>query len=54
MDKAQFKAMMDEYLADRAQEEPATWSAEERAWAESLGLVKGDATGAKHYNTYPT
>jgi hypothetical protein len=54
MTKEQFKEMMDDYLADRAQQEPATWSAEERAWAEGLGLIKGDGTGAKHYKSFAT
>ena len=54
MTKEQFKEMMDGYLADRAQEEPATWSAEERAWAEGLGFIKGDETGAKHYKSFAT
>lgn len=54
MTKEQFKIMMDEYLNDRAQEEPAAWSAEERAWAEGLELIKGDQFGAKHYKSFAT
>lgn len=49
-----FKIMMDTYLANREQEEPSTWSAEEREWAENIGFIKGDETGAKHYKSFAT
>lgn len=45
----QFNTMMNNWIAAQAELDPGTWSANERAWAESTGLVKGDEKGRKLY-----
>ena len=30
-------------------QKPSDWSEEERAWAEGVGLIKGDGSGGKQY-----
>ena len=50
----QFVAWMDRYLAQRAQEPPAAWSAEARAWAEEAGIVRGDGAGQMRYRSFVT
>ena len=54
MTQEQFNAMMDTYLAERAKQEPGGWSADDRAWAESAGIIQGDADGAKRYKSFIT
>ena len=50
----QFNTMMDTYLAERAKQEPSSWSADDRTWAESAGIIQGDADGAKRYKSFIT
>lgn len=50
----QFDAMMNHWLERRANEGAADFSAEARAWAESTGLILGDATGRKQYRSFCT
>ena len=54
MTQEQFNKMMDAYLAERAKQEPGSWSADDRAWAESAGIIQGDAGGAKRYKSFIT
>lgn len=54
MDKETFAKHMNEYLADLEAQGPASWSAAERAWAEKIGLIKGDDKGRKKYKAFPT
>ena len=46
--------MIEDYLARLAQQEPSDWSAEERAWCEDNGLIKGDENGDKQYKMFVT
>ena len=50
----QFNEMMENYLKDLTAQEPSNWSAEERAWGESVGLIKGDSNGQKQYKAFCT
>lgn len=50
----QFNAMMNTYLTQLAEKDAAEWSAEEREWAESNGLIQGDGTGRKQYKAFCT
>ena len=50
----QFDQMMDQYLKAQAKKDPDAWSAPARAWAESRGIVSGDASGSKRYKALPT
>lgn len=45
----QFNKMMEVYLKEVSKQAPSTWSESAREWAENIGLVKGDNTGAKAY-----
>ena len=54
MTQAQFDAMMEDYLNRLAQQEPSDWSAEERAWCEDNGLIKGDENWDKQYKMFVT
>ena len=54
MTQEQFNDMMDEYLKRLAQKEPSDWSRDAREWAESSGLIKGDAEGNKQYKGFVT
>ena len=54
MTQEQFNKMMDAYLTERAKQEPGSWSAEDRKWAESAGIIQGDADGAKRYKSFIT
>lgn len=51
MTQDQFNKMMGTYLEQLAAQEPGDWSAEDRQWAEKLGLVKGNDDGDKAYKT---
>ena len=46
--------MMDTYLAQLAKQDPSDWSQDAREWAESSGLIKGDAEGNKQYKGFVT
>ncbi len=50
----EFGAMMDKYLAGRAERAPAAWSEAARAWAEESGLIRGDGKGAMRYGAFVT
>lgn len=54
MTQEQFNKMMENYLAERAKQEPGSWSADDRKWAESNGIIQGDADGAKRYKSFIT
>lgn len=54
MTQDQFNTMMDTWIAQQAEKDPGTWSATERTWAESTGLVKGDEKGRKLYKKFLT
>lgn len=54
MTQQQFDAMMENYLKRLAQQTPAGWSAEARAWAEKNGLIAGDEAGNKQYRSFLT
>ena len=45
----QFNEMMNTWLLEQAKLNPSAWSANERNWAETKGLVKGDQNGRKMY-----
>ena len=49
MTQEKFNQMMDNWIAEQASKDPATWSAEARAWAEGAGLVAGNEKGQKMY-----
>ncbi len=50
----QFDAMMEAYLNKLRSRPPAAWSGEARAWAERIGLIRGDETGNKQYAAFLT
>lgn len=54
MTQDQFNKMMDTYLNQLAQQEPGDWSAEQRQWAESIGLIAGDGRGKMQYKMFTT
>lgn len=43
-----FAAQMARYLEILAQQPPADWSEEARAWAEGAGILQGDGTGMRY------
>ena len=53
MTQEKFDAMMDDYLARRAQWPPSAWSEAARLWAQEAGLVAGDEGGAR-YRSFAT
>ena len=50
----QFDTLMAAWLAEQAKLPPAEWSAEERAWAEETGLLRGDEQGNLAYRSFVT
>lgn len=50
----EFDAMMKTYLQRQYKTPPADWSGEARAWAERIGLIRGDETGNKLYGAFLT
>lgn len=54
MTQDQFDAMMDNWLARRAELAPSDWSKDARAWAEGKGLVQGDDKDRMGYQTLMT
>ena len=54
MTQERFNEMMTEYLKTLAVEKPGDWSKDARNWAESNGIIKGDANGNKMYKKFLT
>lgn len=54
MTQDQFDEMMETWLARRAAEPASGWSAKERAWAEQMGLIRGDGAGNMNYKSFCT
>lgn len=54
MTQEQFNIMMDAWLAQRAAQAPSGWSADERAWVELMGLIRGDDEANMHYKSFCT
>lgn len=54
MTQEQFNQMMNNWIAEQANLDPSSWSAEYRTWAEKNGLVSGDDKGRKMYKKYIT
>ena len=54
MTQETFNKMMDNYLAQLAEQPPSTWSAEARNWAEENGLLQGDDMGNLQYKSFCT
>ena len=54
MTQEKFNEMMNVYLTQLAQKEPAAWSADARAWCEANGIINGDSSGNKMYKKYLT
>ena len=54
MTQQEFNERMETYLKTLAQQQPAHWSAEARAWAEKTGLIAGDETGNRQYRSFLT
>ena len=54
MTQQEFNERMETYLKTLAQQQPAHWSAEARAWAEAAGLIAGDETGNRQYRSFLT
>lgn len=54
MTQQQFDEMMERWLERRADQAPGAFSAEARAWAESMGLIQGDLAGRKQYRSFCT
>ena len=54
MTQQEFNERIEAYFRSLAQREPASWSAEARAWAEQAGLIAGDETGNKQYKSFLT
>lgn len=50
----QFNSMMNTWIAEQADKDPGTWSANERAWAEGKNLINGDTKGRKMYRKFIT
>jgi hypothetical protein len=53
----QFNEMMAVYLKQLSEKPDSNWGAEweeARAWAESNGLIKGDGSGNKQYQSFTT
>ena len=54
MTQEQFDAMMEDYLRRLSEQEPESWSAEAREWAEDNGIIRGDEHGNKQYRSFCT
>lgn len=54
MTQETFNKMMDNYLAQLAEQPPSPWSAEARNWAEENGLIQGDDKGSLQYKSFCT
>jgi hypothetical protein len=53
-DQKKFNKMMDNWLKERAEMKPSKWSAADREWAESNGIIAGDTDGNKRYKSFIT
>lgn len=54
MTQEQFNTMLDAWLTQRAALAPSDWSAEQRAWVEEQGLIRGDGDGNMSYKAFCT
>ncbi len=54
MTQEQFHQMMNTWLTSRAELTPDAWSAGDRQWAESAGIIQGDENGNKKYKSFVT
>ena len=54
MTQEQFNTMMEQWLEARGALKPADWSEQDRKWAESNGIIQGDAKGQKRYKSFVT
>ena len=54
MTQERFNEMMNEYLKTLASEQPSSWSAKERLWAEKKGLINGDGKGNRMWKKFIT
>ena len=54
MTQEKFNELMNNYLSELAKKDPASWSANERLWAESNKIIKGDENGDMKYKSYCT
>jgi hypothetical protein len=50
----QFDTMLENWLNRQEDKAPADWSAAQREWAESNGIIAGDGTGKKMYRAFCT
>lgn len=50
----EFNTMMNTWIAEQAEKDASSWSAEARTWAEKNGLISGDAKGRKLYKKFLT
>jgi len=50
----EFNEMLDNYLAQRAEDKPSEWSEDARKWAESNNIIIGDENGNKKYESFIT
>ncbi|MBR7082323.1 MAG: M15 family metallopeptidase [Oscillospiraceae bacterium] len=49
-----FREYMERYLSERAHMPPSAWSAEDRAWAEENGIIRGEGDGEMQYKSFCT
>lgn len=54
MTQEKFNEMMNDWLTRRAALAPSAWSETERAWAEQMGLIRGDGKGNMAYKSFCT
>lgn len=54
MTQEEFNKKAEAWLESRKSVDPGTWSAEQREWAESSGLIAGDEKGRKMYKSFLT
>ena len=54
MTQEQFNQMMNNYLAELAQQPPSDWSEQDRKFCETNGIIKGDTNGDKRYKSFVT
>lgn len=54
MTQEMFDGMMEQWLKRRGSQAPSAWSEAERAWAEQMGLLRGDGSGAMAYKSFCT
>lgn len=54
MTQEKFNEMMDKWMADLANKDPAKWSETYRKWAEDIGLIQGYGNGVMSYCSFIT